>query len=75
MLVHRNKAGKTFKVSIVIPTKNRPEDLMQCLESLRKQSYPIDEIVIVDGSDDNRTEKVCNHFMEKSGLKLIYIKQ
>lgn len=39
------------KISVIIATKNRPRDLMQCLESVMTQTSPPYEIVIVDASD------------------------
>jgi glycosyltransferase involved in cell wall biosynthesis len=67
-------ANKT-KISVVIPTKNRPEDLKRCLESLLNQSYPVDEIVIVDSSSDDGTEKLCGYLLKRSTVRLIYVKQ
>ena len=35
-------------VSAVVSTKDRPEDLVRCIESLNKQTYPLQELVIID---------------------------
>ena len=43
--------NKTPKISIVIPTKNRFQDLIKCIESIEVQTLLPDEIVIVDSSD------------------------
>lgn len=40
-----------MKVSVVICTKNRVQELRQCLKSLIAQSFPPDEVIIVDASD------------------------
>jgi MoaA/NifB/PqqE/SkfB family radical SAM enzyme/glycosyltransferase involved in cell wall biosynthesis len=48
-------------ISIIIPTYNRKEKLKRCLESLFKQSYPLElfEIIVVDdGSRDGTQEMV-----------------
>jgi mycofactocin system glycosyltransferase len=44
------------RVSIIIPVRDRPEDLVECLQSLEKLSYPGDrrEIIIID--DNSRKE-------------------
>ncbi len=43
-------------VSIVIPTRNGEAILRQCLDSLKKTSYPNFEIIVIDnGSDDAAT--------------------
>lgn len=46
-------------VSIIIPTKNRKDLLVETLESVRAQTYPHWEAIVVDdGSDDGTMEKV-----------------
>lgn len=48
--------GQAPFVSVVVPAYNRSSLVLQCLDSLRKQAYPIDryEIVLVDdGSTDD----------------------
>lgn len=45
------------KVSIIIPNWNRKDDLMECLESINKQSVKDYEVVVVDnGSTDGSVE-------------------
>ena len=45
-------------VSVIIPTYESGEALERCLRSLKEQSYPINEITVVDGfSKDNTREK------------------
>lgn len=65
-----------LKASVIIPTKNRTEDLIECIESLINQTYPINELLIVDGSDSGETENYIRNLKEKN-LKFdcIYIKQ
>ena len=56
-------------VSVIIPVKNRPQDLRQCLDSLKKTDWPQDKlqiIVVDDGSADN-TPQVA----EDAGAMLI----
>lgn len=43
------------KVSILIPTYNRPKMLLQALQSALNQSYPNIEIIIGDNSDNDLT--------------------
>jgi glycosyltransferase involved in cell wall biosynthesis len=63
-----------MKVSVVIPTKNRPES-KECIESLINQTYPIHQLIIVDGSDNNETERLCQRLKREVEFDLIYIKQ
>lgn len=46
-------------VAVIIPCYKYAHYLKECIESVRRQSYPVDEIVVVsDGSPDNTVE-VC----------------
>lgn len=62
-------------VSVIIPTLNRYHELQQCLDSLRKQSYPQKKIrlIIVDNGSDDQTR----FFTKKnySGLTIIHLKK
>lgn len=50
-------------VSVVIPTRNRPESLMRLLDALARQTYPLREIIIVDaGTPELDTRMVSNRF-------------
>ena len=49
----------TLKVSVIVPCYKYAHYLPECIESLRNQTYPIHEIIVVsDGSPDNTVE-VC----------------
>jgi len=53
----------THWISLVVATKDRPEDLRRLLESLRHQTATPDEIVIVDASRES-VESVVTAFPE-----------
>ena len=58
------------KVSVIIPTYNRPKWLPESIESVLIQTYPDIEIIVVnDGSTDN-TEQVLEPYMDK--IRYIY---
>jgi len=44
-------------VSVVIPTRDRPESLNRCLLSLAAQRHPLKEIIIVDASEQPLDQK------------------
>jgi predicted AlkP superfamily phosphohydrolase/phosphomutase len=44
-------------VSVIIPTRNRRDQVLQAIESVRRQSYAAVEIVVVDDASDDRTWK------------------
>lgn len=52
-------------ISIVIPTYNAPEDVQRCLLSLAAVTYPSWDILIVDQSDDTRTQNVVEGLVSR----------
>lgn len=63
-----------MKTSLIICTKNRPDDLKECLESVLKQTELPSEIIIVDSSDNRDSYSMLkqSHFFDTSQLNLIY---
>ncbi len=52
-----------MKISVIIPTFNRAGLLKRALQSVLKQSLPVDEIIVVDdGSEDGTAELVRKSF-------------
>jgi O-antigen biosynthesis protein len=59
-------------VSIVIPFRDRPELLRNCLRSLRLSTHSKTEIVLVDnGSEDPRTARLLANIGAKRNIKLV----
>ena len=44
-----------LNVTVCIPTRNRPEDLAACLQSIASSSIAVTEVVVSDDSTDDRT--------------------
>jgi GT2 family glycosyltransferase len=66
-----------LKLSIIIPTRNRPRDLEALLHSILHQSCPPFEVNIVDNSDNDLTKNLVKQYeteFTKIGSKLKYIK-
>jgi len=61
-------------VSVCIPTRNRPEMLLHCVQSALGQTVPPREIVIGDDSDDDRTERLVREIEVPSTIDLVYIR-
>jgi GT2 family glycosyltransferase len=57
------------QLSIIIPTKNRDQDLVQCLISIAHQSVKPREIIIVDASDE-----VSDYEKYTEKMKLVHVK-
>lgn len=63
-------------ITIVIPTKDRIKDIKECLESVANQSYPINSLIIVDGSENHETYDYVKVFNDKyKFINCIYRKQ
>lgn len=57
------------KVTAIIPSWNRREDLALCLEGLEKQDYPALEVVVVDNGSTDGTREMLKGFQ---GVKVIW---
>ena len=51
-----------FKVSVIIPTHNRPELLKKAVSSVLNQTYKNLEIIVIDDGLEKRAEEVINSF-------------
>src|SRR3990167_8881192 len=61
-------------ISIIVPTANRPEVLIECLAAIIEQDYPDKEIVVIDDGVDNRNEKVVKEFRKHTIIPIKYQK-
>jgi len=66
------------RVSVIIPTYNRAEEIIKCLDSIVNQTYTAIEIVVVDdGSVDNTGQVIADYKVNRSlpEGKLVYYRQ
>ena len=63
-----------MKISIIIPTLNKPTYLNRVLASLLSQDYskPYEVIVVDDYNGDDKAERVCNFW--KNDIRVRYVK-
>ncbi|MDP3888448.1 MAG: glycosyltransferase family 2 protein [bacterium] len=62
---------KRPKVSIIIPNYNGGQVLLDCLDCLKKQDYPVSEVIVVDNaSTDNSVKLVKKKFPRTKIFKL-----
>ena len=47
------------EVTVVIPTLNEEENIAECIGSLKRQTYPIKEFIVVDSGSDDRTVEIA----------------
>lgn len=64
--------ASTASVSIVIPFRDQPDLLRNCLRSLKRTSYRFSEIVLVDnGSTDPRTLRLLVRVAKRSRYRIV----
>jgi len=64
-----------MKISVVIPTKNRAQEFVECIKSVIAQSLPPDELIIVDASDTEKAHlKIKEQFPQDTRFKYIHTK-
>ena len=56
------------KISIILPTFNGSRFREELLDSLRTQSRPADEVIILDDSSTDKTVSIINEYIKKHGL-------
>jgi len=55
----------TSKISVIIPTKNRPLDLSRAVESIISQSRVPEQLIIVDQSEINESLILIENYLKK----------
>ena len=60
-----------MKVSLIMPTINRHDELIIFLESLEKQTHKNFELIIVDQNLDGYIFDIIEDFQDKISLKYI----
>jgi glycosyltransferase involved in cell wall biosynthesis len=66
-------SGKAL--SVLIPTFNRPDALMECLAHLERQTFKGFEVVVVDDGSTDSTPKRIETYITKSTLEIRYVSQ
>ena len=65
-----NKSINAPKVSVVIPTYNRADELRRCLDSLTRQTFKDFEVLVCDDGSTDETPEVTNSY--KPNLDITY---
>jgi glycosyltransferase involved in cell wall biosynthesis len=62
-----NMSRNDFQLSVIIATCNRAEQLGRALESLSRQSVPVElfEVIVVDNGSDNTTQVIVQAHLKK----------
>ena len=61
-------------ISVVIPTYKRYDELLKALDSVKKQTYPNLEVIIVDDNEDFKLSKKIEKTIKKEYKDYIYVK-
>ena len=64
---------KTLNLAVVIPTKNRPGDLLLAVQSIIAQTKSPHMLVIIDQSDDAKGKEAVCHATRDVDFKVVYI--
>lgn len=56
-----------IKISVIVCTRNEAANIGRCLESLRQQTVPPTEVIVVDNASTDRTVELA----ERAGVKVI----
>lgn len=54
--------GNDPLVSVIVPTKDNEATIGKCLESIKKQTYPNIEVIVVDNFSTDRTKEIAESF-------------
>ena len=52
-------------VSVVVPTKNSGAFLLSCLQSIKDQTYPAIELIVVDNFSTDETAQIAHRFTDQ----------
>jgi GT2 family glycosyltransferase len=63
-----------LKFAIIICTYQRPDDLKKCLDSIGTQTYKKFRVIVVDGSEDARTEQLVREYASMPENELTYLR-
>lgn len=63
------------KVSVIIPTHNRPDFIVRALDSVYRQTFQDFEVLVVDDGDKPRTHSVLGHFLNKANFRYLETKK
>jgi GT2 family glycosyltransferase len=68
------KLNKKLTSSVIICTKDREQDLMECVDSITAQTLLPEELVIVDAGRENGLEAKVEERLKKTSIQLRYIR-
>jgi glycosyltransferase involved in cell wall biosynthesis len=66
-------ARRAASVSVIVPAYNRADCIGRCLDSIAAQTYPVDEIIVIDDASKDRTVDEIRKWMRahRTPIRLI----
>ena len=52
-------------VSIIVPIHNVQDYLVECIDSLLVQSYPMTEIILINDGSSDKSEEICISYAKR----------
>jgi len=65
----------TPSISVVVPTYNEEDTIVQKLTNLIEQDYPSIELIVVDSASKDRTVKLIKEFVKDNNLNVRLVRQ
>ena len=62
-------------ISVIVPIYNVGKYLVECVESIRKQTYSNIEIILVDDGSTDASIEICDEFAEKDSRIRVFHKK
>ena len=62
-------------ISVIVPIYNTEKYLVECVESIRKQTYSNIEIILVDAGSTDASIEICDEFAEKDSRVRVFHKE
>lgn len=69
-MVSKHIRNKYLPVSVIVPMRNSETTILETLQSIDKQSYPVKEILIIDNISTDNSVKLANNYKKKSKLPI-----
>ena len=66
------KMASSMDITATIVTKDRPNFLLKCLNSLEFQSVIPSEIIVVDNGSSKKVDSLCNRLSENLPIRCVY---